>query len=119
MGGELHPLKYGSYHRDKQALLQMMNAEEQFILTSSGEHNRRIWVDLYDTRLDKEAVACLAVHLFQIRPKTAKLCLVGCPALTRWRITSAMRRTNSTWADSVRFFTDPEQAKMWLVGKAD
>jgi len=46
MGGELHPLKYGSYCCDKEKLFTVIKAEEDFILKSSGQNNRRIWIDL-------------------------------------------------------------------------
>ena len=46
MNGELHPLKYGSYLSNKDKLFDVMKAEEKFILESSGNNNRRIWIDL-------------------------------------------------------------------------
>jgi hypothetical protein len=51
MGGELHPLKYGSYFENKEKLFAVIKAEEDFILKSSGQNNRRIWIDLYETKL--------------------------------------------------------------------
>ncbi|WP_084388720.1 hypothetical protein [Fusibacter sp. 3D3] len=39
MGGELHPLKYGSYFNEKELLLSIMEEEEQFILNSTGRKN--------------------------------------------------------------------------------
>ena len=41
MGGELHPLKYGSYFDKKEELLSVMKAEEEFILKSAGQNMDR------------------------------------------------------------------------------
>ncbi|MDR0285831.1 MAG: hypothetical protein LBI33_13225 [Propionibacteriaceae bacterium] len=118
LGGELHPLKYGSYFDRTAELLAVMQAEEAFILASPGSGNRRIWLDLCETRLDDEVVGALVAHLHAIKPKTHKLCLVGCSAWGRRRIIRAMKRLDPGLAVSTRFFADPEVAKQWLVGKA-
>jgi hypothetical protein len=78
MGGELHPLKYGSYFDKKEELLSIIKAEEEFILNSSGKNNRRIWIDLYETTLDNDIIEALILHLQAIRHKILNLCLVGC-----------------------------------------
>jgi len=117
MGGELHPLKYGGYRNDKAGLFQVMDAEERFIAATARGCDRRTWVDLYETRLDRTAVARLVGHLERIRPHTRKLCLVGCTPRTRRQIRAGTRRLGPAWADSVRFFDDPEEAKKWLIGE--
>ena len=75
MGGELHPLHYGSYFDDKERLFEIIKAEQDFIISSSGTNNRRIWIDLYETVLDDEVIDFLVDHLTAIRPKIYKLCL--------------------------------------------
>lgn len=77
MGGELHPLKYGSYYNDNNKLFAVMQAEEEFILKSSGEKNRRIWIDLYETKLDREVIYKLVLHIKTISSKILKYALLA------------------------------------------
>lgn len=116
MGGELHPLKYGSYFDRKEALLAVMKAEEAFILQSPGQHNRRIWVDLYETALDDEVIAALVDHLVAIDSKIHKICLVGCSGQAERRIRKRMKTCAIGIGKAIRFYADPEEAKKWLVG---
>lgn len=114
-GGELHPLKYGGYHADKAKLFAIMQAEEEYILQSSGQRNRRIWIDLYETRLDGEAVGALVEHICHISGKINKLCVVGCPWLSRRKIQRRLNQSPARLGNRFRFFSDPEAAKQWLV----
>jgi hypothetical protein len=117
MGGELHPLKYGSYFCDKEKLFTVIKAEESFILKSSGQNNRRIWIDLYETKLDNEVIDALAVHIKTIRPKIFKLCFVGCSIFNRARMKYKMAEKCIDIVGQIRFFSDPEKAKQWLVSE--
>lgn len=115
MGGELHPLKYGSYFSNKDKLFAVMKAEEEFILESSGQNNRRIWIDLYETTLNNEVIEKLVLHIKAISPKIFKLCLVGCSFIDKHRIKKQMQVNNMNIVEQVKFFSDPEEAKQWLV----
>lgn len=117
MGGELHPLKYGSYFSDKAKLFEVMKAEEEFILKSSGQNNRRIWVDLYETIIDDEVIAAIARHFGAIRHKIFRLCFVGCSFAESRKIRKQMSALGIDLAPQVKFFDDPEKAKQWLVGE--
>jgi hypothetical protein len=117
MGGELHPLKYGSYYKDNNKLFAVMQAEEEFILKSAGEKNRRIWVDLYETKLDREVVYKLVLHIKTISSKIFKVCFVGCSFFDRCRLKKQMKDSSLDIAEQIRFFSDPEEAKQWLVCK--
>jgi len=117
MSGELHPLKYGSCHNDKKRLFEIIKAEEEFILKSSGTNNRRIWIDLYETALDDETITVLVGHLKTIRHKILKLCLVGCMPRDMRKIKAAMKRENMDLYGQTQYFSDPEEAKQWLLGK--
>jgi hypothetical protein len=119
MGGELHPLKYGSYFSDLDGLMRVMRAEQAFILQSPGLRNRRIWIDLYETRLNGAAIRALAQHIRAIEPKIFKLCFVGCPPLAALQLRRQMKALRLDIAKQARFFSDPEAAKKWLVGEAD
>jgi hypothetical protein len=116
-GGELHPLKYGSFFADKNKLFQVMKAEEEFILKSSGQKNRRIWIDLYETKLDSEVISALSLHIKTIQHKIFKLCFVGCPFFDRRKIKEQMVRNQIGITEQTKFFSDPEKAKQWLVGE--
>jgi hypothetical protein len=117
MGGELHPLKYGGYKADKQKLFAIIKAEEEFILRSPENGNRRVWVDLYDTELDGEVIAELARYFAAIEQKIKKLCFVGCGFCARLRLKYRLKRESRKLAEQIRFFADPEDAKQWLVGE--
>jgi hypothetical protein len=119
MGGELHPLKYGSFFSDKARLFKVIRAEEEFILRSPGTANRRIWIDLYETQLDGEAARALARHLQAIERKIRKLCFVGCSFFGAFQLRRAMAALHLDAAKQARFFSDPEEAKKWLVGEAN
>lgn len=117
MGGELHPLKYGSFFTDKNRLLEVMKAEEKFVLASSGQYNRRIWIDLYETQLDDEVINALVLHIKAIRQKIFKLCLVGCSFSDKRKIKTQLTRNQIDIAEQSKYFSDPEKAKQWLVGE--
>jgi len=117
MGGELHPLHYGSYFDDKKRLFEIIKAEEDFILKSSGTNNRRIWIDLYETTLDNEVIDFLVDHLIAISHKIFKLCLVGCSLRDRQKIRAKMKLKNMDLFSQVQYFSDPEKGKQWLLGK--
>jgi hypothetical protein len=115
MGGELQPLNYGSYHEDKKKLFDVMKAEEEFILRSPGQNNRRVWIDLYETTLDDEVINALAQHIGNISGKLYKLCLVGCSWLNRRKIKKRFVQSGLDFGTRFKFFSDPEDAKRWLV----
>jgi len=118
MGGELHPLKYDSFHDRKADLFAIMKAEEEFILKSSGTHNRRIWIDLYETTLDHEVIGALVLHVKTIEPKIDKLCFVGCSLIQAGKIRKMMKQKVPNLHKIVRFHQDPEEAKKWLIREA-
>lgn len=115
MGGELHPLKYGSFHKNKDKLFAVIKAEEEFILNSSGKNNRRIWIDLYETALDNEVIENIVCHINAISSKIFKICLVGCSFFSKHKIKKRMLIKNTVMANRIKFFSDPEEAKQWLV----
>jgi anti-anti-sigma regulatory factor len=117
MGGELHPLKYGSYFDKKEKLFSVIKAEEEFILKSSGQNNRRIWIDLYETNLDDDIIEALVLHLQAVRHKIYNLCLVGCSSKSERKIKKKMKQYGMDLYAATKYFSDPEIAKQWLIGK--
>jgi hypothetical protein len=118
MNGELHPLKYGSCFSDREKLLRLISAEQAFILKQPGTNYRRIWIDLYETRLDSEAIRALASHIQAIERTIYRLCFVGCSPVGAWRIRRRLKKLGLPIAGAVKFFSDPEDAKKWLIGES-
>jgi len=116
-GGELHPLHYGSYHDNLIELTNIMAAEEKFILSSAGNRNRRIWVDLYETNLTEDMIGKLAQHIAGISIKTSKIAFVGCSKRTLKKVNKYLEKLKCRFAGQIRLFSDPELAKSWLVSE--
>ncbi len=117
MGGELHPLKYGSFFGNKSKLFEIIRAEEEFILKSPGEKNRRIWIDIYETEIDGMVTEILVSHLINIKPKINRICFVGFPQAQKVKFMRKVKSSDAELYETIRFFKDPEDAKMWLIGR--
>lgn len=113
-GGEIHCLKYGSFFDDERRLLEIMDAEEQFIKQRPGQR-LRVWVDLYETKLSDSVVAKFAAQIFGIRGQIVKLAIVGCSPAGRRKLDKALINENQGVPVPCRHFDDPEEAKTWLV----
>lgn len=114
-GGELHALKYGGYHDDEQRLLAVIRAEEDFIRGRPAQR-LRVWVDLCETELTATLAQLLAEHLKRLECQLFKLALVGCPLAAKRRVQAALGRQDGGFTVPLQFFSDPEDAKTWLVG---
>lgn len=114
-GGELHPLKYGSFFSNMEALSKIIDLEEKYILKSAG--NRRIWIDLYDSYLTDEIVEKFVNHILAIHSKIHKLALVGCSKTITRKINGSVKKTDSDLFNEIRYFNDPEDAKNWLISE--
>lgn len=116
-GGELHPLHYGSYGNDMEKLSTIIEAEEQFILLPSSASGRRIWIDLYETKLSESMIVRLGKHITNISHKIFRLALVGCSKRVFIKVDKHLKDTDCHLAGQIRLFDDPEVSKDWLVGK--
>ncbi|MNB86899.1 hypothetical protein D3C75_338600 [compost metagenome] len=111
-GGEIHCLKYGSFHTDSKALFDLMKAEEAFIL---GQPKRlAIWVDLYETQLTKEVMVELSGNLIRLQSHIIKLAIVG-NYFSRHRLHRYLRKHAGQATVAIQYYDDPEDAKTWLV----
>ena len=115
-GGEIHCLKYGSFFSDEEALFALMKAEEIFI----AEPNRQllIWVDFYETKLTDKVLSEFVESINRIRPHIIKLAIVGCSFWEKRRLSFIGKKSGKGLPTPTRFFTDPEDAKTWLVGES-
>lgn len=114
-GGELQPLHYGSYKDNMERLSEIMDAEEKFILSSTG--GRRVWIDLYETNLTGSMIFKMAKHITHISPKVSKMALVGCSKSVFKKIINYLGVLKCNLAGQIKLFDDPEISKDWLVGK--
>ena len=115
--GELFGLHLGSYFSDTNGVIAMMKAEQDFILR---KHRRMgIWLDFYETKMTDPVIRELIEMLAHIVDQTAKLGIVGCSAIVRWKIKRQIRKVDALSSLPVRYFDDPEVAKTWLVSERD
>ena len=111
--GELFGAHYESFDSRETALLERMKAEEEFFMQQN--HPLPYWVNFYGTRLSENA-AVEFVHSFKrLESFIPKLAIVGCSGLSKRRFERA--RKKSDLKIPLRFFSDPEDAKTWLVGE--
>jgi len=113
-GGALHCLKFGSFHADESALLAVMQAEEVFM---AGQKRRLpVWVDFYETRLTDSVLGAFLGSMQRLQSHISKLAVVGCAPGDKRRLHRLEKKTGIRLPLPVRFFSDPEEAKTWLVG---
>ena len=115
-GGELHCLKYGNFSANEEGLIAVMEAEEDFIT----KHNQRlnIWVDFYETKLTDAVVREFFNSVTRLNAHIRKLAIVGCSHRDRKRLNRVGRSTGNKIPIPVRYFSDPEDAKTWLVSES-
>jgi hypothetical protein len=115
-GGEIHCLKYGSFFSDEAGLFALMKAEEAFI--AKPEHRLLIWVDFYETRLTDRVLSEFAESINRLRPHIIKLAIVGCSFWEKQRLRRIEKKSGECLPAATQFFTDPEDAKTWLVSES-
>jgi len=98
-------------------LSEIIDAEEKFILSSSSPSGRRVWIDLYETKLTDIMIAKLSQHIANISPKVLKMALVGCSKKVFNKIINYLRSADCNLAGQIKLFDDPEISKDWLMGK--
>ncbi len=83
--------------------------------------NRRIgiWVDLHQTKLTDRVLRELVAFLEHTRALVPKLALVGCSAWNRQKISRAMKKSARLSSLPTKVFSDPEDAKTWLVSETN
>ena len=115
-GGTLFGLHYGSFFDDEAALLRRMRAEEHFITDSVRQ--TPLWIDFYETRLTDSVLNELIGSLLRLQGHITKLALVGCSFWDKRRLMKRLKKSSREFPMPVRFFSDPEEAKTWLVSES-
>jgi hypothetical protein len=117
-GGQLFGLHLGSFYADEEGAIARMRAEGEF-LTAQNQGVIGIWIDLCQTRLSKRVLGEFIEFLARVRPCILKLALVGCSLFDRWKLQRLIRKDGRLAGLTLRFYSDPEEAKTWLVSEGD
>ncbi len=114
--GEIHCLKYGSFHSDEAALFALMRAEEEFL----ARQGRKLptWVDFYETKRTNRVLVEFVENIHRLENHLTKMAIVGLSFSDQWRYRYIKLKSGHAFPFPVRFFSDPEEAKTWLVGEA-
>jgi hypothetical protein len=116
-GGELFGLHFGSFGVNEDALISRMKAEEVFF---AGQHRSMgVWMDFYETHLTDRVIDALIEYLCTTRPHVLKLGLVGCSSADQRRINRRLKDEGEIGGIPVKYFSDPEDAKTWLVSEGE
>ena len=114
-GGELFGLHFGSFGSNEDALISLMKAEGIFFT----EQNRKlgVWIDFYQTRLFDRVISEFIEFLRMNRHHILRLTLVGCSSKDQRRINRHIKDAGDLPGLPVMYFSDPEDAKTWLVSE--
>jgi len=112
-GGEIHCLKYGSMYKDQEKLFKLMRLEEEFVRQTNK--TLRIWIDLYKTSITEKVLQELSQNLLNLNDHILKISLVGLSSLSRWSLKRKIKPLDIRYP--VTFFSDPEDAKTWLINE--
>ena len=113
--GELFGAHYESFASREEALLELMKAEEEFLIKQN--HPLPYWVNFYGTRLTDKVLSEFIQSMNRVQKYIPRLAIVGCSPLDKWRVRRMERKINLKMPAPVRYFSDPEEAKTWLVSE--
>ncbi len=113
--GELFGVHFGSFFDDEEGLLALMKAEEAFIIEQN--YPLPYWADLCQSKLTDPVLTEFIHSMDRLRRYIPKLAIVGCSFIDKWRIKRLEKRLGIVLPAPVRFFSDPEVAKTWLVSE--
>jgi hypothetical protein len=96
--------------------LKRMHAEEEFLLETSGR--LPYWIDFYDSRLTERVLIEFSKSIDRMQGHITKLAIVGCSSRDRRRLLQLAKKAGVEFLIPLRFFSDPEEAKTWLVSES-
>jgi hypothetical protein len=111
--GELFGAHYESFTKREQGLLELIRAEEEFIIKQN--YPLPYWVNFYGTKLTDEVLSEFIQSINRLERYIPKLAIVGCSLIDKWRLKNVVKKMGTNIP--VRYFSDPEDAKTWLVGE--
>lgn len=115
--GELFGAHYESFASREEELLELMKAEEEFFIKQN--HRLPYWVNFYGTELTDKVLGEFIQSVNRMQRYIPRLAIVGCSRVDRWRLGRIEKRLNMKLPFPVRYFSDPEDAKAWLVNEID
>lgn len=113
--GELHCLKYGSFYEHEETLIRLMKEEEMFLLNQPKR--LPVWVDLYKTKLSPQVLEALLNNLDTLQNRILRLALVGMSFGDKRKWERLLKDRGTGFTFTIRHYSDPEEAKTWLVGE--
>lgn len=113
--GELHCLKYGSFYEQEEALIRLMKEEEVFLLNQPKR--LPVWVDMYKTKLSPQVLEALLNNLDTLQSRILRLALVGMSFGDKRKWDRLLKDREAGLPFTIRHYSDPEEAKTWLVGE--
>lgn len=111
-GGYFHGIHYGSYFHDEEALFEMMQKEEEFIIRA--KQPRRILIDLYETDITPCVLEHLRMHLIALKDCIVKLAIATDRSSLK-KIKKMVAGDEKLQEICVFFHPDMETGKTWLV----
>ncbi|RAW16891.1 hypothetical protein DC345_07250 [Paenibacillus taichungensis] len=112
-GGEIHCLKYGSKYRKYDELFELMRMEEEFIFKANKK--LKIWIDLYETSITEMVLQELVNNLNNLNGYVKKISFVGLSSTSKWKLKRKIKNLKLEYP--VSYFSDPEEAKTWLISE--
>ena len=113
--GELFGAHYESFTKREQGLVELMRAEEEFFIKQ--HYPLPYWVNFYGTKLTDEVLSEFVQSIKRLQTYIPKLAIVGCSLIDKWRLKRVVKKIGINIP--VRYFSDPEVAKSWLVGEVN
>ncbi|WP_433923238.1 hypothetical protein [Paenibacillus taichungensis] len=112
-GGEIHCLKYGSKYKKYEELFELMRLEEEFIFKANKK--LKIWIDLYETSITEMVLQELVNNLNNLNGYVKKISFVGLSSISKWKLKRKIKNLKLEYP--VSYFSDPEEAKTWLISE--
>ncbi len=94
-----------------------MKAEEEFFLAENKQ--LPYWVDFYESRLTDKVLIEFCQSISHMQRIVTRLAIVGCSIRDKLRLRRLARKNGLEFIMPVRFFSDPEAAKSWLIGESN
>ena len=114
--GELFGTNFDGYDKSREdELVELMKAEKEFIIKQS--YPLPFWTNFYNTKLTNRILVEFVSTIDRLQKYMPKIAIVGCSSIDKWRLGRITKKLNVKISSPIRYFSDPEEAKSWLVGK--
>lgn len=110
---ELYALHQGSYYSNKDGVTAMMKAFEEFFLRQNRKMS--LLIDFCETKLTDKALGEFMDLILHTDNRITKLRIVECSFMDKWKGRRLIKKTDQLSSLPVKYFSDPEDAKTWLV----